>query len=124
MAITVSRLCADRTLGLTVVAGAAGADRMISWAHTSELADPTPWLEGGELLMTLALNLDPHPAGQFAYVERLARAGVAALAVDTGMIHPVVPPDSSPQVRAWGSQCWPCRRPPRSWPSRELSSRP
>lgn len=65
---------------------------MISWAHTSELADPTPWLEGGELLMTLALNLDPHPAGQFAYVERLARAGVAALAVDTGMIHPVVPP--------------------------------
>ncbi len=73
MAITVSRLCADRTLGLTVVAGAAGADRMISWAHTSELADPTPWLEGGELLMTLALNLDPHPAGQFAYVERLAR---------------------------------------------------
>jgi purine catabolism regulator len=92
VAITVSRLCADRTLGLTVVAGAAGADRMISWAHTSELADPTPWLEGGELLMTLALNLDPHPAGQFAYVERLARAGVAALAVDTGMIHPVVPP--------------------------------
>lgn len=91
MSITVSRLCADPTLGLTVVAGAAGAHRVISWAHTSELADPTPWLEGGELLMTLALNLDLTAASQYAYVERLAGAGVAALAVDTGMIHPVVP---------------------------------
>ena len=27
------------------------------WVHSSELLDPTPWLSGGELLLTTGLQL-------------------------------------------------------------------
>jgi hypothetical protein len=48
------------------------------WAHSSELEDPTPWLSGGELLLTTGLPLDG-PASQREYVRRLDAAGVAGL---------------------------------------------
>ncbi|MGH2924151.1 MAG: PucR family transcriptional regulator ligand-binding domain-containing protein, partial [Solirubrobacterales bacterium] len=45
-------------LGLEIVAGeAAAGEREIRWAHISELADPTPWLSGGELLLTTGIQL-------------------------------------------------------------------
>ena len=44
-----------RELELEAVAGAAGLDRAVRWVHISELADPTPWLSGGELLLTTGL---------------------------------------------------------------------
>jgi Purine catabolism regulatory protein-like family len=39
-------------LGVGVAAGEAGLDNRVRWIHVSELRDPTPWLEGGELLLT------------------------------------------------------------------------
>ena len=45
-----------RELELEVVAGEAGLDRAVRWVHISELADPTPWLSGGELLLTTGLR--------------------------------------------------------------------
>ena len=91
MAMTVRRLCQHRPLGLTIVAGRDGADRIIEWAHAIELADPTPWLSGGELVMTTGINIGAAPDEQFAYVARLAEAGTAALAVDTGTTFDRVP---------------------------------
>ena len=44
-------------LELQVVAGAAGLDRAVRWVHISELADPTPWLSGGEVLLTTGLGV-------------------------------------------------------------------
>ncbi len=35
----------------SVVAGKSGLGRRIEWTHVSELPDPGPWLEGGELLI-------------------------------------------------------------------------
>lgn len=81
---TVAVVAADRNLGLRVVAGGEGMSRGVLAAHTSELRDPTPWLHGGELLMTTGLQLDQDDAGLAAYVERLATAGVACLAVGIG----------------------------------------
>jgi purine catabolism regulator len=77
-------------LGLELVAGAEGLDRPLRWAHSSELADPTPWLSGGELLLTTGMSLQD-PADQRAYVERLAKAGAAGLAFGVGFNFDHVP---------------------------------
>lgn len=82
--ITARGLAQVPELALELVAGARGSDRPIAWAHAIELADPTPYLSGGELVMTTGINIGADAAAQTAYVERLARAGIAALAVDTG----------------------------------------
>ena len=59
-----------RELELEIVAGEAGLDRAVRWVHISELADPTPWLSGGELLLTTGLQL-----GDDAQQRALRRAG-------------------------------------------------
>ena len=51
------------------------------WAHISELDDPTPWLRGGELLLTTGQPLQRDPAG---FVERLARHGLAGICLGLG----------------------------------------
>ena len=44
-------------MGLELTTGDAGADSPVRWVHISELPDPTPWLAGGELLLTTGLQL-------------------------------------------------------------------
>ena len=79
-----------RELDLRLVAGAGGAERPVRWVHISELVDPTPWLSGGELLLTTGLQLEG--AGhQREYVARLAGHGLAGLGLGTGFAHPRVP---------------------------------
>ncbi|USX52576.1 PucR family transcriptional regulator [Lentzea sp. HUAS12] len=75
-----------RTLRLPVLAG--DVSRPVGWVHGTELADPTPFLEGGELLLTTGLAV----VGA-EYVERLVRAGVVGLGFGTGLGHDVVPPE-------------------------------
>ncbi|WP_158726591.1 PucR family transcriptional regulator [Tomitella fengzijianii] len=91
MAMTVRRLVAQEGLGLQLIAGAESADRVIGWAHAIDLPDPTPWLSGGELVMTTGSHLDDDPDVQYRYVRGIARAGCAALAFDTAMRYPEVP---------------------------------
>ena len=91
MAMTVRRLVQTPALGLTLVAGRDGGDRSIAWAHAIELEDPTPYLSGGELVMTTGMNVGATPDQQFEYLARLSAAGVAALAFDIGTTHCAVP---------------------------------
>lgn len=91
MACTVRRLTQRADLGLTMVAGLQVADRVIEWAHPIELSDPTPWLSGGELVMTTGLKIGTRPQEQFDYVSRLVQAGTVALAFDTGTTYDRVP---------------------------------
>jgi purine catabolism regulator len=79
-----------RDLDIRLVAGEAGLDRPVRWVHISELDDPTPWLSGGELLLTTGMNL-ADDASQRAYVERLARHDLAGLGLGTGFAHAEVP---------------------------------
>ena len=58
-----------RDLDIRLVAGEAGLDRPVRWVHISEIADPTPWLSGGELLLTTGMNL-AEPEAQRAFVEK------------------------------------------------------
>ncbi len=72
-------------LGLSLVAGADGLGRRVSWLHVSELGDPTPFLEGGELLLTTGLGVGELASSQRAYVRRLARHGLSGLGFGLGL---------------------------------------
>jgi purine catabolism regulator len=78
-------------LGVGVAAGETGLDNPVRWIHVSELRDPTPWLEGGELLLTTGLGVGTTPGAQVAYVRRLAAAGLAGLGFGVGFGFDSVP---------------------------------
>ncbi len=79
-----------RDLGVRVLAGEAALETPVRWVHISELADPTPWLSGGELLLTTGMGLDTAEE-QVAFVNRLADHGLAGLGVGVGFGHARVP---------------------------------
>jgi purine catabolism regulator len=81
---TVGDLLAIEDLSLRLVAGQAGVDRPIRWAHVSELDDPTRWLRGGEILLTTGLGLGKAASAQARFVEQLARAKLAGLGLGLG----------------------------------------
>jgi purine catabolism regulator len=90
---TLGALLARRSLDIRSVAGPVDPERRLRWVAVSELTDPTPYLEGGELLLTTGLALEPDDAaGLTGYVERLQRRGVVAVGLGTGVRHDVVPP--------------------------------
>ena len=79
-------------LGLAVVAGGDGLGREVRWLHASELADPTPWMSGGELLLTTGLGMGTSTAKrQKAYLRRLAEHRLAGLGFGLGFGHEQVP---------------------------------
>jgi purine catabolism regulator len=91
MPATLRALVGTPGLGLVVRSGADALDRTVGWVHVSELEDPTPFLEGGELLLTTGLPLHHGCSAQVTYVERLAATGVAGLGFGTGLSHDQVP---------------------------------
>lgn len=78
-------------LGLVVRAGKPAIGREIRWAHSIELADPTPWVRGGELLLTTGIRLPHSSAEQRQYVRLLSSAGVTALGFGVGLSFETVP---------------------------------
>ena len=90
--LTVGDIAGIPELGLRVVAGAGGLVREVSWLHVSELADPTPFLEGGEFLLTTGLGVGEVASTQRGYVKRLARHGVSGLGFGVGFGFADVPP--------------------------------
>jgi purine catabolism regulator len=77
-------------MGLELVSGADAADRPIRWVHITELTDPTPWLSGGELILTTGMRLRGADA-QRAFVRRLADHQLAGLGFGTGFDHATLP---------------------------------
>ena len=88
MELTVASLIDE--LGLQLVSGQQAAQTHIRWVHSSELADPTPWLKGGELLLTTGLQLTG-PKVQRELIERLADHRIAGLGFGTGFTHKRLP---------------------------------
>ena len=98
--LTVESLTSE--LGLKVLAGGDGAaEREIRWVHITELLDPTPWLSGGELLLTTGIPLE-NAEKQRAFIRRLADAGVAGLGFGTGFDHAKVPKAVLTEAKAAG----------------------
>ena len=101
MPLTVRDLVSTPELGLALLAEGPGVDRPVTWVHVSELRDPTPFLSGGELLLTTGLafdgELDPTD-----YVRRLSDAAVVGLGFGTGLSHTQVPADLVAAARKHG----------------------
>src|SRR6478672_8361626 len=76
--------------GLELLTGRDAAEAPIRWVHISELIDPTPWLSGGELLLTTGIQLGDE-AQQQRYVERLVQHGIGGLGFGAGLAHDKVP---------------------------------
>lgn len=76
-------------------------DPRIRWVHISELADPTPFLSGGELLLTTGINLSS--ADQQRELARLlAGKGAAGVGFGTGFDHESVPTALTEEAAALG----------------------
>src|SRR5436309_10457441 len=86
--LTVGELATE--CGLELAAAAGSADRPIRWVHISELEDPTPWMSGGELLLTTGIQLGT-PARQRRFAALLGEHGLAGLGVGTGFGHRRLP---------------------------------
>jgi purine catabolism regulator len=86
--LTVESLIGE--LGLKLVSGEEAAQTHVRWVHSTELPDPTPWLKGGELLLTTGIQLDG-PKPQRELIERLADHEIAGLGFGTGFAHKRLP---------------------------------
>ncbi|KUN83080.1 hypothetical protein AQJ66_19455 [Streptomyces bungoensis] len=91
--VPLSALLAREDLGLRQVAGPSGPGLVIHGAHTSEMADPYPYLLGGELLLTAGVHVPAADWGPHfeAYVSRIVAAGGAALGFGLAPLHDTVP---------------------------------
>ncbi|MER6477564.1 PucR family transcriptional regulator [Streptomyces filamentosus] len=89
---TLASLVQHSSLRLVVRAGEDRLDTPVRWAHVSELADPVPYMEGGELLLTTALTLDAEDGEAMRrYVRRLLGAGVVGLGFAVGVNYDEIP---------------------------------
>src|SRR5947199_5254604 len=77
-------------LDVRLLTGEAASDLPVRWVHISELLDPTPWLSGGELLLTTGMQLGSAQQ-QREYVARLADHQLAGLGFGVGFGHKDVP---------------------------------
>jgi PucR family transcriptional regulator, purine catabolism regulatory protein len=88
-------------MGLELAAGEDGADAPVRWVHISELHDPTPWLSGGELLLTTGIQLDSEKR-QREFVRLLSGHHLAGLGFGTGFDHDELPAALLDEAREHG----------------------
>ncbi|UFR04340.1 PucR family transcriptional regulator [Streptomyces sp. Go40/10] len=92
--VPLQALLGREDLALRQIAGPEDPGTVIHWAHTSEMADPYPYLLGGELLLTAGVHI-PEAAGSGTYfddyVSRIVAAGGAALGFGLAPVHDTVP---------------------------------
>jgi purine catabolism regulator len=86
--LTVESLIGE--LGLELASGRESAGRHVRWVHSTELLDPTPWLKGGELLLTTGLQLEGVKK-QRDFIALLAAHDIAGLGFGTGFTHKRLP---------------------------------
>jgi len=94
MPVTLRSLLAVPAFGLRAVTDIRDdqLDRPLSWVHSSDLADPTPWLDPGQLLLTDGGQFaSPGATDADAYCARLRERDVAGLGFATDVIHPAIP---------------------------------
>ncbi|WP_106814761.1 PucR family transcriptional regulator [Microbacterium timonense] len=101
---TLRALLARRDLKLTLAVDgvdAAALDRSIRWVHSSDLADPTPFLSEGLVLLTTGTQFPQDGGGDDggeasevyrAYVRRLTARGVVGLGFGTEVVRDGIPP--------------------------------
>nr|WP_221308706.1 PucR family transcriptional regulator [Nocardiopsis mwathae] len=89
-------------LRLRLLAGDDRLDREVRWVAVSELTDPTPYLEGGELVLTTGVRWTEGAQAARDYVRRLVRREVSGLGFGSGVAHDDVPTDLVDAARELG----------------------
>lgn len=89
MPVTIRRLLAWPEFELTALVG--DLDTEIGWSHSSDLADPTPFMGPGNLLLTTGAQFSQ--TGVRPYLERLCAVGVTAIGFGTEVIRSGTPPE-------------------------------
>ena len=75
-------------------------DAPIRWVHSSDLADPTPFLSEGLSLLTTGTQFLDAKVSYDDYVSRLRARGVRALGFGTEVVREGVPPELATACRA------------------------
>jgi purine catabolism regulator len=91
MSTRLAELIGDPALGLRLLTG---SDTVaVGWAHSSDLTDPTPFLEAENLLLTTGTQFadDDPPATYQDYVARLVSVGVSAVGFGTEVVRSGTP---------------------------------
>ncbi len=88
-------------MGLELASGDEAAEAPVRWVHITELPDPTPWLSGGELILTTGLQLTS-PKRQREFVRLLDGHHLAGLGFGTGFDHEHVPEPVVDEARKLG----------------------
>lgn len=99
MSATLADLLADPALRLRLaVNGGPGAlERPVAFAASSELADPSAFLDGGELVLTTGLRLSSRES-QETFVRSVAGAGAVGLGFGTGSPGSQLPHEAIPEA--------------------------
>ncbi|WP_438354088.1 PucR family transcriptional regulator [Microbacterium sp. CJ88] len=105
----------DLHLRLEVEVDPTALDRPVRWVHSSDLADPTPFLSDGQVLLTTGTQFAGGPGGTAAtgrggtdaalvadYVQRLVARGVAGLGFGTEVVRDGIPPELTAACRDAG----------------------
>jgi purine catabolism regulator len=86
-------------MGLQLLTGEDAAEAPVRWVHISELPDPTPWLSGGEIILTTGLQLTSSKR-QRDFARLLADHHVAGVGFGIGIEHEKVPEPLLEEARA------------------------
>jgi PucR family transcriptional regulator, purine catabolism regulatory protein len=89
--ITVQDILEIPDLNLKLLAGAKSVSNPVRWVHIAEVPDPTPWLKGGELLLTTGYGLTGPAEKQVEALKRLIDHNLSGLGVGTGFTFDKVP---------------------------------
>src|SRR6476661_9875404 len=88
-------------LGLELLSGDDAAEAPVRWVHISELPDPTPWLSGGEMILTTGLQLTTAKR-QRDFARLLCDHHLAGVGFGVGFAHDKVPDALLEEARAVG----------------------
>jgi len=99
MTLRLADVLADPDLSLRLADGEPDAlNRPVRWCAVTELADPRPFLSGGELVLTTGLSqLDE--AAQRRFVSRVAGGRAAGLGFGIGLTHEKIPAATLAEAR-------------------------
>jgi purine catabolism regulator len=94
MSVALAALLEDTRLQLKPLVGVASAAAGIDWVSSSDLADPTPFLDAGQMVLTTGSQFEHAGEGPQlyeTYVRRLLAAGVRALGFGTDVLRTGTP---------------------------------
>lgn len=103
MGLTLSGLMASPSLALTRLTPGPDTDP-IDWAHSSDLDDPSPFLQHGQMLLTTGRQFQSFDDADdyVQYVRRLSTARVVALGFGTEVVQSGAPPELIAACEAMG----------------------